>query len=97
MEFRKYANNTRTNSNYVFAYYLFFCENLLSFDLRKGNFMLPPFTLSKYTSIDELNKDKAFYYEQLAKTFAANVKNDKLSDKDFRQFVLNSIPEFTED
>lgn len=60
----------------------------------KGNKMYPPFTMSKYATKEQLYKDKASYYEQLAKTLAANADNDKLSDADFRQVVRNSIPEF---
>ena len=56
--------------------------------------MYPPFTMSKYATKEQLYKDKASYYEQLAKTLAANADNDKLSDADFRQVVRNSIPEF---
>lgn len=60
----------------------------------KENKMFPPFTMSKYATKEQLYRDKANYYEQLAKTLAVNADNDKLSDADFRQVVRNSIPEF---
>lgn len=56
--------------------------------------MYPPFTMSKYATKEQLYRDKASYYEQLANTLAANADNDKLSDADFRQVVRNSIQEF---
>lgn len=58
--------------------------------------MNPPFVMSKYASQQDLLKDKAAYYEQLARTLAANANNPKLSDAEFRQVVRNSIPEFAE-
>jgi hypothetical protein len=56
--------------------------------------MNPPFVMSKYASEADLNKAKASYYEQLARTFAANVVNASLSDAEFRQFVGNCLTEF---
>jgi hypothetical protein len=56
--------------------------------------MNPPFTMSKYLSKEELYRDKAAYYEQLARLFAANADNDALSDANFRQLVRNSTKEF---
>lgn len=56
--------------------------------------MYPPFVMSKYANKEELYKDKADYYEQLAKTLAVNADNDNLSDAEFRQMVRNTIPEF---
>ena len=50
--------------------------------------------MSKYSSRESLEKDKRAYYEQLAKTIAVNAKNDRLSDADFRQFVVDSTTEF---
>jgi hypothetical protein len=32
--------------------------------------------------------------ESVLQTFAANVHNDKLSDKDFREFIANSLTLF---
>lgn len=58
--------------------------------------MNPPFVMSKYGSLLDLLKDKASYYEQLAKTLAANTNNPRLSDAEFRQFVRNSTSEFSE-
>lgn len=58
--------------------------------------MNPPFVMSKYASLQDLLKDKAAYYEQLAKTLAANTNNSKLSDAEFRQVVRNSTSEFAE-
>jgi len=60
--------------------------------MAKGH---PPFVMSKYPCLADLLKDKAAYYEQLARTIAANVGNSKLSDAEFRQFVGNSISEFS--
>lgn len=56
--------------------------------------MHPPFTMSKYVTKEQLYRDKANYYEQLAKTLSVNADNDKLSDADFRQVVRNSTTEF---
>lgn len=56
--------------------------------------MHPPFTMSKYATTEALYRDKASYYEQLAKTLAANADNENLSDADFRKVVRNSTPEF---
>lgn len=56
--------------------------------------MNPPFAMSKYASREALDKDKAAYYEQLAKTLALNADNPDLTDAQFRQVVRNSIPEF---
>lgn len=56
--------------------------------------MKPPFAMSAYASRADLDRAKASYYEQLAKTLAVNADNPALSDADFRQVVRNSIPEF---
>jgi hypothetical protein len=56
--------------------------------------MNPPFTMSKYRSIEDLYRDKAVYYERLARLLAANADNESLSDADFRQMVRNSTSEF---
>ena len=54
----------------------------------------PPFVMSKYASMEDLLKDKASYYENLARFLATNAVNNKLSDAEFRKVVTNSIPEF---
>lgn len=52
------------------------------------------FSMSQYASKEDMLRDKATHYEQLAKTLAANVDNDALSDAQFRQMVRNCVPEF---
>jgi len=59
--------------------------------------MQPPFTMSKFVSTKDLYQAKATYYENIAKLLAANARNGKLSDADFRQLVRDSIPEFGAD
>lgn len=56
--------------------------------------MKPLFVMSNYAGEAEFNKARASYYEQLAKTFAANAVNVYLSDAEFRQFVCNCLSEF---
>lgn len=51
------------------------------------------FPLSKFASMEDRDRAMGFHYTSLAKTIGANVKNEKLSDAEFRQFVINSLSE----
>ena len=54
----------------------------------------PPFVMAKYANINDLNKDKAAYYEHMATVVATNANNPNLTDKQFRELVLTLFPEF---
>lgn len=56
-----------------------------------------PFVMSKYCCEEDLVRDKAAYYAQLARTLAVNARNPKLTDAEFRQVVISSTSEFEDE